>query len=176
VRSSLVITFAGPDRPGLVDALSRAVAEHGGNWERSRMARLSGRFAGILEVVVDAAKAAALTEALRKLPGLSVSIDEGLQADAQGDARLLQLELTGQDREGIVREVASVLAERGVNIVELSTEAQSAPMSGEKMFRARAHLRCPPALAMAELRAALERLSNELLVDLELAEADRPDS
>ena len=28
----LVLTLIGPDRPGLVEALARRVADHGGNW------------------------------------------------------------------------------------------------------------------------------------------------
>jgi len=44
----LVLTVMGDDRPGLVDALSGAIAEHGGNWERSSMARLARKFAGVL--------------------------------------------------------------------------------------------------------------------------------
>jgi glycine cleavage system regulatory protein len=173
VKSSLVITFAGPDRPGLVDALSHVVVAHGGNWERSRMARLAGRFAGILEVVVEPGRVGPLTEALGRITGLSVSVAEGESGAAPPGERVLRLELTGQDREGIVREVASALAQRGVNIEDLSTEAQSAPMSGERLFRASAELRCPPGLEVATLRADLERLSNELLVDLELAEGER---
>ena len=42
--SSVVLTVIGRDRPGLVDALSRVVAEHGGNWEESRMSHLADQF------------------------------------------------------------------------------------------------------------------------------------
>lgn len=169
MKTSLVVTFTGLDRPGLVDALARAVAEHGGNWERSRMARLAGRFAGVLEVTAAPAKSNALVEALERVPGLSVKVErDAAPATAVGERRL-HLELTGQDREGIVREVAGALAQRGVNIEQLESDVESAPMSGEGLFRARAELICPPELDLAELKAALERLSNELLVDLELA-------
>ena len=30
--TSFILTVVGPDRPGLVRALSQAVASHGGNW------------------------------------------------------------------------------------------------------------------------------------------------
>ena len=49
---SMILTVIGPDRPGLVRALAQTVAAHGGSWLESRMARLSGQFAGI--VLVDA--------------------------------------------------------------------------------------------------------------------------
>ena len=48
--ASLILTIVGPDRPGLVRALSEAVAARGGSWLESRMARLAGQFAGIVLV------------------------------------------------------------------------------------------------------------------------------
>ncbi|HMP08628.1 MAG TPA: ACT domain-containing protein, partial [Lacipirellulaceae bacterium] len=65
--TSLVLTVLGPDRPGLVESLARAVAEHGGNWVESRMAHLAGHFAGILRVEVDADRASALAAAVAAL-------------------------------------------------------------------------------------------------------------
>ena len=49
---TLVLTLIGPDRAGLVEAVAAVVADHGGNWLESRMSRLAGQFAGILEVEV----------------------------------------------------------------------------------------------------------------------------
>jgi len=39
-------------------------------------------------------------------------------------------------------------------------------MSGERLFTARARLGVPPSLTIADLRASLERLAGELMVDL----------
>ncbi len=173
MRTSLVVTFTGSDRPGIVDALSRVVTEHNGNWERSRMARLAGRFAGILEVTADEPHASTLAQALGRLPGLTVLVDRNAPAEPVAGDRWLRLHVTGQDREGIVREVAGILASRRVNVEDLSTETESAAMSGERLFRAQAELRCPPELDLADLRRALERLSNELLVDIDVDENHR---
>lgn len=168
-RTSLVVTFTGPDRPGIVASFARVVSEHGGNWEEGRMARLAGQFAGILEVTVDAARAQALTEELARVSGLRVTVDEAGRAPEAGGT-WLELELTGQDREGIVREVAAALVAQGVSIEELHTESESAPMSGERLFHAHAELRCPENFDQAALKAALEAVSGELLVDIRLSD------
>lgn len=174
MKSSIVLTFSGSDRPGIVGALSRAVTEFGGNWERSRMARLAGRFAGILEVSVEEGRAAALAQELGRISGLSVVIDRSPPAtDSEEGFRRLVLELTGSDREGIVREVANALATRGVNILDLSTDSQSAPMSGEQLFLAHAELRCPLTVDLQDLRRTLEALSSDLMVDIRLEEGER---
>jgi glycine cleavage system regulatory protein len=167
VTSSLVLTLIGPDRPGLVEALSRTVADHGANWLESRMAHLSGHFTGMVRVSVPAERAEELAAALRSLEGLRVLVETASAAPVQ-DAPVVVLELLGQDRPGIVREVSHALAARGVNVEELETECHSAPMSGETLFRARARLRLPPGLAVEALREALEKLADELMVDVAL--------
>jgi len=45
-----------------------------------------------------------------------------------------------------------------------------APMSGEQLFRARAHLRLPAAVTTDWLRERLEALAGELMVDVTLDE------
>ena len=64
MRTSLVATVNGSDRPGNVEQLSDAVLAAGANWKESRTARLAGKFAGILRISVAAAKAESLKSAL----------------------------------------------------------------------------------------------------------------
>jgi glycine cleavage system regulatory protein len=45
-------------------------------------------------------------------------------------------------------------------------------MSGETLFRLNARVRCPAQLTCDELRAALEAIAGELMVDLELGTGD----
>ena len=66
--TTLVLTVIGDDRSGLVSMLSGVIAQHGGSWERSQMARLAGKFAGIVMVSVPDDRADALIDALEPLP------------------------------------------------------------------------------------------------------------
>lgn len=173
MAGSLVLTVIGPDRPGLVDVLSRTIAAHGANWLESRMARLGGHFAGLLRVSVSEAQSESLRQALRALEseGLRVLALASDATEPNPDDRLLALELVGLDRPGIIREVSRALALRGVNVEELETCCESAPMSGEALFRARAHLRAPAGTSLEELRTTLEKIAGELMVDLSLDDA-----
>jgi len=76
------------------------------------------------------------------------------------------LELIGQDRPGIVRQISRALAQHGVNVEELRTECASAPMSGETLFKAQARLYIPASCDSAALRRELERIAADLMVDL----------
>lgn len=169
---SLVLTVIGADRPGLVEALSRAIAEHGGNWLKSRMSRLANRFAGILLVSVPDTNVEALKAALLALEaeGLHLAVEESAPDTSAMTYRNVKLELVGQDRAGIVHEISEALAQHRVSIDELVTEVQSASWSGESLCNLQAKLRVPRDVGTAVLREALEDIANEFMVDITLDE------
>lgn len=162
--ASLILTVIGPDRPGLVRTLSETVAAHGGNWLESRMARLGGQFAGI--VMVEAAET--LRDALRDLErhGLRIAVEAGGLAPMPETEPMLVVEVVGNDRPGIVRDIAQIVAGCGVNIEELNTDVESGSFSGEALFRVTALVRAPDQAAVDAMRAGLEQLGNELMVDV----------
>lgn len=172
----LVMTVIGPDRPGLVDSVASLVTQHGGNWLESRMSRLGGQFAGILRIAVPAEKESSLAAALRELEprGLAVVVHPDQLGTSAQPGRQSMLEIVGQDRPGIVREISHALASFGVNVEELQTECASAAMSGETLFKARARLSLPPSCSAAEVRQKLEKIAEDLIVEISLADLPPP--
>ncbi len=83
------------------------------------MARLGGAFAGILEVQVPDERAGELSGALQGLEGRGLRVVVEVGEGAPGDEvyRELRLELVGQDRPGIMREISSTLSASGVNVL-----------------------------------------------------------
>ena len=175
MTASLVLTVIGRDRPGLVSALAEQAAAFGANWLDSRMAHLAGHFAGMVHLEVADDRVEPLIAALRGLDAAGLHVEATRATGAVAVAgRVLALELVGQDKPGIVREVSGALARCGVSIETFESEVTSGAMSGEALFRARARLRVPESVSVDELRQAMESLAQELMVDLELA--DRPPS
>ncbi len=170
--ASLILTLVGPDRPGLVSALSETVARFGGSWLESQMARLAGQFAGIVLITVLDSEADAFADELRALErgDLHLTIQRTGADETAWSGQALRLELVGHDRPGIVRDIARVLAERKVNIVELTTKVTSGSFSAEQMFHAAARLHLPDDLAADELKTVLEDLGNELMIDIALGD------
>ncbi len=163
----LVMTVIGKDRTGLVESVARLVAEHGGNWLESRMCRLGGDFAGILRVHVPKDRRTALEAELAKLAGLTIVVRSDEPAATAGTMQLASLEVVGQDRPGIVKEITQALSAQGINVEELATECVSAPMSGEPLFQAKAKILVPASVAIDKLRQNLESALPGLTVELE---------
>jgi len=169
---SLVVTVIGPDRPGIVSLLADRAKGFGANWAASRMASLAGQFAGIVHFEVPAANAGLLADALSTLDSseLRIVIARSEPKSSPPRRRSVGLNLVGNDRPGIMRDLSISLAERGVSIEELETEIVSAPMSADRLFKVRAILAVPDALADGDLRRGLEALANEMMVDIALGE------
>ena len=170
--TSLVLTVVGPDQPGLVKAVSDVALACGANWGESRMARLAGQFAGIVHLQVAVEREAELRLALQRLDAIGLRIDITRGSADVRPGRSVMLDLVGQDRPGIVREVSRTLAARSVSIDELDTSFESGSFTGETLFRARARLHLADEASIEDLRASLEALANDLMVDLRV---DRDD-
>ncbi|MEN2396315.1 glycine cleavage system protein R [Pseudomonas halotolerans] len=167
----LVITVFAPDKPGLVEQIALCIAEHGGNWLESRMSRLAGQFAGILRLSVPAESHDELIEALQGLSAhnIRVLIAEG-SVEESCTWKPIAMELVGNDRPGIVRDITRLLSEQGVNVERLVTDVRPAPMSSELLFHAEALLGVPVTLSLETLQERLETLADELMVELKLSD------
>ena len=168
---ALVLTVIGKDQPGLVEALSDVIARHEGSWDESRMARLAGHFAGVVQIHINEDRVEALMASLPTLAdrGLSVNVvDSDWSLAVVDHGQPLRLELVGQDRPGIVLEISRTLAGLGVSVQELKTIVESAPMSGEKLFRGEAELVPPSSVGFEEIRTALEKLADDMVIEITL--------
>jgi glycine cleavage system regulatory protein len=168
--ATFVLTVLGDDRPGLVSAISAPINAHGASWERSQLSQLAGKFAGIVLVSVANKRFDALSADLMALKdeGLQVVLERTDDPDERESLRL-NLELLGDDHPGIVAEISSSLAARGISIDELSTDVRDAPMAGGTVFEASAVLSVPPTTSVEQLRSMLEGLANELMVEITLS-------
>lgn len=170
--TTLVLTVVGADRAGLVATIADVVDAHGGNWETSQLAELAGAFAGVVEVSVGADRADDLRTALAALDGLltvAVHTGAGRGADA-APPRALAIDVIGNDRPGIVREISSALRAHDVSIDRMTTETREAAMYGGRLFEAHVAARVPASVDLAAVRAQLERIATEIQVDLTLAD------
>ena len=170
VQSAYIVTFIGDDRPGLVESLSEVVETRGGNWLESRLSQLGGKFAGLVLITLPDDQSEHLEKQLKALSasGLSVRVTPaGTQSDAYR-GRHIKLTLIGPDRSGIVRQVSKALAQSGVNVIEMDSTVESAPMSAELLFKARIDAEIPEQISLHELDEQLDIIANTMTLDIEL--------
>jgi glycine cleavage system regulatory protein len=169
MQTFLVLTVIGEDKPGLVESIAQVIMDNSGNWLESSMSQLAGKFAGILRVSVKNEKADNLVSALNNLSQNLKVVIERVDIEQENLAsQLIELTLVGNDRPGIIREISGALNTLSVNFEQLTTECTPAPMSGDVLFKAIANLTLPRNLDIDVLREDLEKLTDDLIVEINL--------
>lgn len=174
--TSLVVTIMGADRPGIVSLLADRAQRLGANWAASRMTKLAGEFAGMVHFEVPHENADALATALRGLEsnGLQVIIARSDGANPPTSVRVVELELVGEDRLGIVSSLTKMLAERSISIENIHTEIIRGGEAGKQIFKIEARLLVPVSLSVDGLRQELGALASEMMLDISLGDAQTP--
>lgn len=154
-KTYLVISALGEDHPGIVNALSKAILEHGCNIEDSRMTVLGGEFAAILLVEGKWNTLAKVENALPEIERqLGMTIISKRTGERTSGANLLPyaVDVIAMDHPGIVNNLAGFFAERNINIEDISTSTYAAAHTGTPMFAVHMTVGIPADLHIAALR------------------------
>jgi glycine cleavage system regulatory protein len=166
-----LISFYCDDRPGVIEDLSGAVERCRGNWLDSQLARLGGRFAGVLHAQIPVAQQAPLHQALADLADAGITATMTTAGDAPAAAATTKhLTVLGPDRPGIVHELTRALSAGGFNVLSMSTAVESAPMSGEALFRAEAIIEVPDTARLETLAGRLDAMAETMTLEIDLVD------
>ncbi len=162
----LAVAALGPDRPGVVAALTEVLLARSGNLEDASMHQLSGQFAMTLVVNVpgDVDSVRAELAPVGERLGLLISVREVAAGQGAAAGAAYVVSVHGADRPGIAHRTAAVIAAAGGNITDLSTR-----LAGDLyVLVAEVDLADDP----GPLADALAGLASELGVDAHLSPAD----
>jgi len=164
----LVITAQGKDRPGIVNALSKAALDSGCNITNSRMAVLGGEFALILLVNGNTEAIAAMRQ---RLPALEDELQLSITAISTTPRAVEQrwmpyrVEVVAMDHPGIVHPITDFFSKQKINIEELETETYAAPHTGATMFSLLMTVAVPDSAPIGQLRETFIDFCDELNLD-----------
>ncbi len=171
----VLLTVSGPDRPGIVAAIAEALLAARCNLEDSSMTQLRGEFAILLIVRLGAGGVAELERHIEPAAaelGLDhtlhpLSAAEVARPEGAGRTPCL-ITVFGADHPGIVAPVARRLADREVNITDLSTEVVGSPE--KPVYAMVIEARSP--IPVEELEASLATVASELACDIAVKEIE----
>ena len=172
MKTQLVISALGADRPGIVDELSNIIYSHALNVEDSRMSVLGGEFAILLlvsgeESAIDAIQSQ-LSEIEQNLQ-MSLLLRPTTESNVSKDTIPYSVEVTALNNPGIVHTIASFFSSRNINIVNAQTERYAAPHTGSPMFALHMTVGVAADINIAQLREAFLETCDELNLDAEFA-------
>ena len=165
-----MVTLVGKDQASIVSHVTAALYDGGGNLGESSMMRLGGNFTIMMMVEFSGSK----KDLHDVLITVTDSMDLHLHID-KIDAKLhehkipdVRISVYGADRSGIVSNVTSVLAEAGLNILDL--ESDVAGDSNKPLYIM--HIEGEATKGVKPLESALQIVKGEDGIDVELIEID----
>ena len=176
MKTYFILSAIGKDRPGIVADVSEVIYECGGNIEDSSMSLLRNHFA--LQLLFSTEREEArqkLSSGLKRLEWeknltvfySSITFEEA-HPRAKEPTDHFEITTSGVDHAGIVFKVCRLLADRGINIVDMETHRILSAESGTPLFEMDMHIEVPQTISEQALSGDLHRLANELVIDLEL--------
>ena len=169
--SQLVLTALGPDRPGIVDTISKYIFKHNGNIEDSRMAVLGSEFAMIMLISGSMETISAIRQnksEIEKEGGISIVVKETRIRSKPKDIIPYKITVTCLDHPGVVHQISSLIASNGINIEAMETESYEAPITGSQLFRFEAIVSIPASKSKSGLKKDLDILAEENNFDLRM--------
>lgn len=162
----LLVTGAGPDRLGIVREMSSIVWEDNGNVLDSHLTRLAGELTVMMLVELPLERLLDVQFKLsQQLRGLNITSKQVEEGAVLGNC---QLKISGADNVEALHRVTAYLAQAEVDLAEVKTHTESAPMGGTQLFSLRGVAMVPETANQDKLQQELLQLANELGVDIEL--------
>ena len=176
MKTYFILSALGKDRPGIVADVSEMIYECGGNIEDSNMSLLRNHFALLLLFSTEREEVnQKLSSGLKRLEwekSLTVFYSpitfEEAYPKVKEQRDPFKITTSGVDHAGIVFKVCRLLADRGINIVDMETHRVLSAESGTPLFEMDMNVDVPRSFSEETLREDLHRLANELMIDLVL--------
>ena len=165
---SFILTAFGPDQPGLVSLLSGLIQENGGNIEKSQMTKMSNQFVMTALITLSEEESINLKSQITNHELLHIQIHPTQKENNDKSVHTKKIKLSGADNEGIVHSLTKKLAVNDINIIDLETFIELAPISATPLFNLNATIELPETLSNESLQLILYEHSTKLGVNIEL--------
>ncbi len=168
MQNYLALSAIGPNRPGIVEALSRAISDCGCSVVDSRMTVLGETFS---MMVLLAGTWNAIAKIENSTPRLEEQLNLTIMA-VRTEARKKEsglmpyaIEVVAVDHVGIVHDITAFFSERDINVEDLYSGTYAAAHTGTPMFSLHMTISVPSDLSIAALRGEFMDFCDHLNLD-----------
>ncbi len=168
-----IVSAYGKDRPGIVADVTQVLYENGCNLEDTRMTNLSGEFSLMVLISCPGGQdiSPTLSTAFSKLKedkGITAYLRPVQSQEPTTMTPVIRhtLHVEGLDQTGIVYRISRFLADRAINIADLTSTITHAPESGAPIYTMQLLIETGKDTDMVEFESNIGRLAEELHVDI----------
>ncbi len=170
MKKQMILFVLGKDRPGIADDVSEYLFNRGANIEESRMATMAGSFSVMVLFSSSTENLERITSGLKELEGYGFKavLNEADLPDnnRQSPSLPLKIEVIAMDNVGIVQSIVHMLRANNVNIRNLDTDIEKAPLSGAPLFNLYLEAQVPSEIPISRIKEDLMALAAEMNLDI----------
>ncbi len=166
MKSNFITTVYGPVIPGIIKVLAQATRSLGGEWLTSRIIKLNGRFAAIMNVIVEEDQEAVLKSTLeQRFPNLSF-VYSPADASSRVETKIITLVVDCIDRPGLTGDLSGILANLDIAIEDMECKRFVMDTIVDTVFSARLTLAVPLDSDSEIIAGEIETLSEDVRVTI----------
>ncbi|MDK9708130.1 MAG: hypothetical protein OEL83_13895 [Desulforhopalus sp.] len=166
MKSNFITTVYGPATPGIIKVLAQATRGLGGEWLTSKLIRLDGQFAAIMNVVVAQDQESALKSNLEaRFPSLSF-VYAPVNPAPREKTKTIKLVVDCIDRRGLTGDLSSILANLDIGVEDMECKRFAMDGIDDTVFSARLTLSVPLDADSEIIAEEIETLSEDVRVNI----------
>jgi glycine cleavage system transcriptional repressor len=171
MKSYVVVSSMGPDRPGLANEIAEFFTARGINIERSRGCVLGNEFGMIILTsgrTDDIERLVVEMDSLRQKTGLEIHVRK-TKAPSHREALPgipYKLVATAIDHPGIVHQICKVLCARKISLDDLSSSVDQNEVTGARIFHMICYFSLEPSVKIVDLKNDFSRIGDDYNIDI----------
>lgn len=166
MKSNFITTVYGPVIPGIIKVLAQATRSLGGEWLTSKVIKLDGQFAAIMNVIVEQEQEKILKSGLEeKFPSFRFIYSVPKTA-SRGITKTINLVVDCIDRRGLTGDLSAILANLDIGVEDMECKRFSMDGIGDPVFSARLTLSVPVDADSEMIADEIETLSEDVRVNI----------
>ena len=166
MKSNFITTIYGAVFPGMIKSLAETTRSLGGEWLTSKVIKLDGQFAAIMNVVVAEELEEKLKSGLKqKFPHLHF-VYAAPSETPRTATKTINLVVDCIDRPGLTGDLSNILANLDIVVEDMECKRFAMDGIGDTVFSARLTLSVPEAADSVIIAGEIEAMSEDVRVNV----------
>ena len=166
MKSNFITTIYGSVFPGMIKSLAETTRSLGGEWLTSKVIKLDGQFAAIMNVVIAEELENKLKSSLeQKFPSLHF-VYEAPSKTPRTATKTINLMVDCIDRPGLTGDLSNILANLDIVVEDMECKRFTMDGIGDTVFSARLTLSVPEAADSEVIAGEIEAMSEDVRVNV----------
>ena len=160
----IIITALGNDSPGLVNKITSVINQNNGNIENSKMIKIKNQFALIIDFSL-LENLDLIKSELNNIKKLNIFYQSAEDLN-DSDRTFATYFIKGSDDQGIVDKVSEFFSNKDINITEIETFIEQAPITGSPLFNMKITIEYSDSTNIDKIDKQISEICSNLNLDI----------